>query len=347
MIKRFTELVKQSPTATEKFISHCIDVYEILKKENEPEEVCNAGLYHSIYGTCYLNVTVQTIENHRDLIRSEIGEYAEKLVYEMCSLNNREVDITNGNFNWDKQTLVDIVKICRANLISLELTKNSNYYIYLYNIMLELLNRGINLFTKSSVENDIKIMDNIFPHYFHKSLFNITLNSEYNPNHFSSGISKERNFTTRFSCRLSKTNFFNMGLFPYIKKIANEIGQDLFLHNYYIGHYDKSTSSSSHVDAYDPNCISILIYPNIEWDDLWAGDIKFYNENEDSQFHTVVDFKPGRVVVFDSNIRHKVMPLSSLAETDRFSIAIKARIFWGLANYYREDFENIIHVPCT
>ena len=44
MIKRFVELVKQSPIATEKFIRYCIDVYEILKKENDSEEVCNAGL---------------------------------------------------------------------------------------------------------------------------------------------------------------------------------------------------------------------------------------------------------------------------------------------------------------
>lgn len=345
MIKRFTELVKQSPIATEKFINHCIDVYEILKKENESEEVCNAGLYHSIYGTCYFNVTVQTIENDRDLIRNEIGEYAEKLVYEMCSLNDREVDIIKGNFNWDAQTLFDIVKICRANLISLELTKNSNYHIYLYNIILESLNRGIHLFSKSFVENDIKIIDNIFPYYFHEFLFEYTLNSRYALNHASNRFHKENQFTKRFSCPLNKDQFFNTGLFPYIKKIANEIGEDLFIYKYYIGHYSKSTSADSHIDSSNLNGISILIYPNLQWDDLWAGDIKFYSE--DSLFHKVVDFKPGRVVVFDSNIRHKVMPLSSLAEIDRFSIAIKGSTFSGLPNYHTEMCENIIHVPCT
>ena len=345
MIKRFVELVKQSPIATEKFIRHCIDVYEILKKENESEEVCNAGLYHSIYGTCYFNVTVQTIENDRDLIRNEIGEYAEKLVYEMCSLNNREFDIINGNFNWDTKTLVDIVKICRANLISSELTKDSNYKIYLYNIMLELLDRGINPFAKSFVENDIKIIDNIFPYYFHEFLFEYTLNSRYALNHESNQFRKENQFTKRFSCLLNKNQFFNIGLFPYIKKIANEIGQDLFIFRQYIGHYNKSTSSDSHVDTCDLNYVSILIYPNLQWEDLWAGDIKFYSE--DSLFHRVVDFKPGRVILFNSNIRHKVMPLSSLAEIDRFSISIQACTFLGLPNYHTEMCENIIHVPCT
>jgi len=308
MIKRFTELVKQSPIATEKFISHCIDVYEILKNENETEEVCNAGLYHSIYGTSYFNVTAQTIENDRDLIRNEIGEYAEKLVYEMCSLNDREVDIVKGNFNWDTQTLYDIVKICKANLISLNADQ---YYVKLYDLILESLDRGINPFLKSSVENDIKILDNIFPYHYHQSLFNYTISSRYFPNHGSNPFSKEKNFTTRFACNLSKNDFFNTGLVPYIKKIANEIGQDLFLMKYYIGHYSKSTSTDSHNDSSGPNHVTILVYPNIEWEDLWAGDIKFYSDN--SPFHRVVDFKPGRVIVFDSTIRHKVMPLSSLA----------------------------------
>ena len=345
MIERFVELVKQSPIATEKFISHCIDVYNLLKKQNESEEVCNAGLYHLIYGTCYFNVTVQTIENDRDLIRNEIGEYAEKLVYEMCSLKDREYDIIRGNFNWDTQTLYDILKIDRANLFSVELTKSSKYYINLYNIILESLDRGINPFLKSSVENDIKILDNIFPYYYHQSLFDYTINSKYSPNHGSNQFSKEKNFTTRFACQLNKNDFFNTGLIPYIRRIANEIGQDLFLTKYYIGHYGKSTSADAHTDTCDPNHISILIYPNLEWDDLWAGDIKFYSD--DSPFHRTVDFKPGRVIVFDSTIRHKVMPLSSVAEIDRYSIAIKACTFLGLPKNYNENYENIIHIHCT
>lgn len=342
MIKRFTELVKQSPIATEKFISHCIDVYEILKNENETEEVCNAGLYHSIYGTSYFNVTVQTIENDRDLIRNEIGEYAEKLVYEMCSLNDREEDIIKGNFNWDTQTLIDIIKICKANLIS---SNADQYYVKFYDLILESLDRGINPFLKSSIENDIKVLDNIFPYRYHQSLFNYTINSRYTPNHGSNPFSKEKDFTTRFSSQLNKNDFFNTGLIPYIGRIANEIGQDLFLTKYYIGHYSKSTSTDAHTDTSGPNTITILIYPNVEWEDIWAGDIKFYSD--DSPFHRTVDFKPGRVIVFDSTIRHKVMPLSSLAEIDRFSFSIKACTFLGLSKYPIERIEDIIHVPCT
>jgi hypothetical protein len=343
--KRFIELVKQSPIATEKFINHCIEVYGILKKQNESEQLCNAGLYHSIYGTCYFNDTVQTIENDRDLIKSEIGEYAEELVYKMSVLNDGENDIIRGNFNWDIQTLSDIIKICKANLISLN-SKNSDYYIQIYDIMLELLGRGINPFSKNSVENDIKIMDNLFPYQFVCSLYSFTRNSNYSCAHASTIFSKYKDLTTRFACQLSKEEFIRTGLIPYMRRIANELGQDLFLVQYYIGHYTKSTATSAHVDVSNSsNGVTILIYPNLEWDDMWAGDIKFYSE--DSPFHKVVDFKPGRVIVFDSSIKHKVMPLSSLAQIDRFSFSIKARTFSALSILSREQLKDVIHIPCT
>jgi len=345
MVEKFIELVKQSPIATEEFINHCIKVYGILKKENESEDVCNAGLYHSIYRRSYFNCVEQTIENDRDLIKNEIGEYAEKLVYEMCSLRDIENDIIGGNFNCDTQTLFDIVKISRANLIS----SNAEHYhikIKLYDVILESLNRGINPFLKNSIENDIKIMDNLFPYHFVHSLYAFTLNSHYVCLHISNNLSKDVNQATRFACYLSKQDFIKTGLVSYLRRIANELGQDLFLVQYYIGHYTKSTSTSAHVDiSNDLNGITILIYPNIEWDDMWAGDIKFYSE--DSSFHKLVDFKPGRVIVFDSSIRHKVMPLSCLAQMDRFSFSIKACTFSALTKLSREEFNNIIHIPCT
>lgn len=345
MVERFTELVNQSPLANRVFINHCIDVYTLLKKQNESEEVCNAGLYHSIYGTSYLNVTLQTIENDRDLIKKEIGEYAEKLVYEMCSLKDREFDIVTGNFNWDNQTLSDIVKICRANLITLN---SDNYCIELYNIILDSLSRGVNPFLENSMRGDIKIIDNLLPYQYQMRLFDFTVKSKYTTNHKSNRYGKDKISTRRFASVMDKDDFSRSKLFPYIKKIANQIGQDLFITDCYIGHYSKATSSDCHVDSCTENQISILIYPNNEWQDLWAGDIKFYSE--DSPFHKLVDFKPGRVVVFDSTIKHKVMPLSSLAEADRFSIAIKTCTFLGLSDYFRTEgssFEYLIHIPCT
>jgi len=342
IIEKFIELVKQSPAITEKFINHCVGVYEILKKNGESEEVCIAGLYHSIYGTSHFNDTIQTKENDREIIKKEIGEYAEKLVYEICSLENGEIDIVTGNIDWDSQLLVDIVKICRANLIRFQ-SDNFLLYINLYDLILDYLKKGIDPFLKSSVENDIVVIDNLFPYQFLSSLYDYTLNSRYTSGHLSKVNSKDSNLTTRFSCQLSRDDFFKTGLLPYIEKIAIKLGQDLFLKDYYLSHYHKSTVSCGHVDSHFDNHITILIYPNIEWEELWGGDIKFYNE--DILLNSLVDFKPGRIVVFDSKIRHKVMSLSSIAKSDRFSIAIKACNFLGLSNYSADIIDKIIQVP--
>jgi Rps23 Pro-64 3,4-dihydroxylase Tpa1-like proline 4-hydroxylase len=215
----------------------------------------------------------------------------------------------------------------------------------MYDKILDYLNRGIDPFLPNSVENDIKVIDDLFPYNYLFSLYTKTVNSRYTCHHVSDRFSKDANFTSRFSCILSKDDFINTGLIPYMQKIANGLGQDLFLFEYYIGHYTKSTTSSSHVDNTKPDTITILIYPNIEWEDIWAGDIKFYSE--DSPFNKTVEFKPGRVIIFDSRIRHKVMPLSSMAGLDRFSFSIKACTFLGLPKYATDNIQNIIHIPCT
>ncbi|MEY2977416.1 MAG: DUF6817 domain-containing protein [Prochlorotrichaceae cyanobacterium] len=63
--------------------SHLLGTYRILKKWNAPEQVCLAGLYHSIYGTYNYRKCVVNLEQ-RDIIEDAIGVDAEKLVYYYC-----------------------------------------------------------------------------------------------------------------------------------------------------------------------------------------------------------------------------------------------------------------------
>lgn len=352
MIERFRELVKLSPIATEKFINHCIGVYEILRKEGHGNDVCNAGLYHSIYGTSYFDVTVQNIHDHRDLIKKEIGEYAENLVYNMCILPDREKNILNGDCDFEIGIYSDISKICRANLIELYNSegkdKNLEFDIFRYNILLFYFSRNINPFTiKNKIKNEVKVIDNLFPYPYHWTLNQYAKNSLFKNGHTSSNGEKYSEKTTRFVSYLSKNDFNSTGLFPYIKKIADTLEQDIFLKKYYIGHYDKGTFTDSHFDSTHPNTLTILIYPNLYWEDEWAGDLKIYDDSPNSTFNQVIDFVPGRVVVFDSQIKHKVMPLSTIAESSRYSIAIKACFYSGLESLLEEgdSLAEIVHVP--
>lgn len=63
--------------------SHLLGTYRILKKWNSSEEICLAGLYHSIYGTYSYRKSLVNLEQ-RGIIKAAIGSDAEKLVYYYC-----------------------------------------------------------------------------------------------------------------------------------------------------------------------------------------------------------------------------------------------------------------------
>lgn len=79
------------------FFDHLINTSNIIKELFPKEQyLIDAGLFHSIYGTCYYNFD-QKIKRFE--VRSLIGEEAENLVYIFCSLSNRTLKIINNNFD--------------------------------------------------------------------------------------------------------------------------------------------------------------------------------------------------------------------------------------------------------
>jgi hypothetical protein len=97
-------------------LSHLLGTWRILSREAEPESVCLAGLYHSIYGTTFFkSVLVDGGEvKNRDLIRSIIGEEAEHLAHLFCTINRPRVLLT-GEFTGSERA--DLLTIEVANLI--------------------------------------------------------------------------------------------------------------------------------------------------------------------------------------------------------------------------------------
>ena len=47
------------PHSGKTFFQHCVNVYNLLKKCNFPEDICYAGLFHSIYGNEIFNVDLK------------------------------------------------------------------------------------------------------------------------------------------------------------------------------------------------------------------------------------------------------------------------------------------------
>ena len=63
--------------------AHLIGTRELLSRWQMPETVCDAGLYHSIYGTDNYPETSIPIER-RQVVRNVIGEEAELLCFLFC-----------------------------------------------------------------------------------------------------------------------------------------------------------------------------------------------------------------------------------------------------------------------
>ena len=87
--------------------------------------------------------------------------------------------------------------------------------------------------------------------------------------------------------------------------------------------------------------ITILIFANKYWEESWGGELKIY-EDQNSIVNRVIDFVPGRIIIFDSKIEHKVLPLTPCAKNDRFSLAIKG--YLNKEYLTEQDSPNLITV---
>jgi hypothetical protein len=77
--------------------THLCGTHDLLRSWDNDNDVCLAGLFHSIYGTRVFLRRVWSLEN-RDTIRDLIGPKAEGLVYLFCVLNRPRalIDIKRG-----------------------------------------------------------------------------------------------------------------------------------------------------------------------------------------------------------------------------------------------------------
>ena len=73
------------------YLAHLIGVYRDMQAQGCTEEVCLAGMFHSIYGTELFQKFALPVERRTD-IRSLIGERAERLAYVNCMMDRASFD---------------------------------------------------------------------------------------------------------------------------------------------------------------------------------------------------------------------------------------------------------------
>lgn len=107
------------PHSETNLFDHLYSVYTILVRENKPEHVCLAGLYHSAYETEYFKFGKPYT---REELKSRIGERAEALVYEFCNTTPRVTCLVDRSGDWSDQMYADLLDIELANM------KDMRYY---------------------------------------------------------------------------------------------------------------------------------------------------------------------------------------------------------------------------
>jgi hypothetical protein len=87
--------VEQVPHTHKSYLAHLIAVYRFLESQGCPEDVCRAGMYHSIYGTEKFQGFTLPLDR-RDEVRALIGDRAEWLAYLNCAMDRASFDRVLG-----------------------------------------------------------------------------------------------------------------------------------------------------------------------------------------------------------------------------------------------------------
>jgi len=73
------------------YLAHLIGVYRLMESQGCTEEVCRAGMFHSVYGTQQFQGFTLPLARRAE-VRDLIGERAERLAYLNCALDRASLD---------------------------------------------------------------------------------------------------------------------------------------------------------------------------------------------------------------------------------------------------------------
>jgi hypothetical protein len=94
--KRFTDFlvslgIEQVPHTEKSYLAHLIALFRLLERQGCAEDVCRAGMFHSIYGTEKFQGFTLPLER-RNEVRALIGDHAEHLAYLNCAMDRASFD---------------------------------------------------------------------------------------------------------------------------------------------------------------------------------------------------------------------------------------------------------------
>ena len=85
------EGIEHLPHTGKTYLGHLVKVWRLMESQGCSEELCRAGLFHSIYGTQSFQDFKLSLERRGEL-RELIGERAERLAYLNCTMDRASFD---------------------------------------------------------------------------------------------------------------------------------------------------------------------------------------------------------------------------------------------------------------
>jgi hypothetical protein len=83
--------IEKVPHTEKTYLGHLVNVYRLMEANGCTEELCRAGMFHSIYGTQQFQGFKLDLDK-RPMLRELIGERAEKLAYLNCAMQRETFD---------------------------------------------------------------------------------------------------------------------------------------------------------------------------------------------------------------------------------------------------------------
>jgi hypothetical protein len=131
--------IEKVPHTQKTYLSHLVNVWRLMESDGCTEEVCRAGMFHSIYGTEAFQGFKLPLES-RAQVRDLIGVRAERLAYLNCAMDrasfDRAVEQTGGPYRFTDRITgepvvvpqTDFYDLCRVHLYDwLEQVRRSRF----------------------------------------------------------------------------------------------------------------------------------------------------------------------------------------------------------------------------
>ena len=171
---------------------------------------------------------------------------------------------------------------------------------------------------------DVHVVDGLLDP--HDLIFIETLMTEipYTINQVSSRLFAGQNANKgRPACHFEMKDLANNQVILKMCRHINQVKPGYVVEKAYVNYYNLGTTALPHVDKNSDTAESFtaLLFVTSQWQLHWGGGFLICSDNDTQDVH--VAYKENRMILFDGSLLHCALPLSVLAEKDRFTLAIK------------------------